>query len=92
MERDFWTNVWTGFSFQSQQRAEYFLLFLLTRAQGQIFSLVFLNSANLGLFFVFSVFSNKQYNFSNKSMWKKFHSLYSTGVRTHNLSNMSCLP
>ena len=31
---------------------------------------------------LFSVFSNKQYNFYNKSMWKNVHLLYAAGIRT----------
>ena len=34
------------------------------------FEKVFFKWANIGLFFVFSVFLKKQYNFYNKSMWK----------------------
>ena len=44
------------------------------------------------LFRLFSVFSNKQYNFYNKSMWKNVHPVYSTGIWTHNLLNMSRHP
>ena len=41
------------------------------------------------LFRLLSVFSNKQYNFYNKLMWKL---VYGTGIQTHNLSNMSHHP
>ena len=44
------------------------------------------------LFNLFSVFSNKQYNFYNKSMQKNVHLVYGTGIRTHELLNMSCHP
>ena len=40
-------------------------------------------------FRLFSVFSSKQYNFYNKSMWSQAHQVYSAGIRTHDLSNMS---
>ena len=54
---------------------------------------VFLNWANPGLFYcLFSVFSNKYYNFYNKYMWKNVHPVYSVGIRTHDLCNMSLLP
>ena len=44
------------------------------------------------LFRLFFVFSNKQYNFYNKSMWKNVHPIYGAGIWTHNLLNMSHLP
>ena len=46
------------------------------------------------LFHLFSVFSNKQYNFYNKSMCKKchVHPVYSARIRTHDLRNVSLLP
>ena len=37
----------------------------------------------------FLVFSNKRYNFYNKSLWKNVHPVYGAGIRTHNLSQMS---
>ena len=36
--------------------------------------------------------SKKQYKFYNKSMWKNVHPVYSAGIRTHNLSNISRHP
>ena len=46
------------------------------------------------IFRFFLVFSNKQYNFYNKSMWKKchVHPVYGAGIQTHHLSNVSRLP
>ena len=44
------------------------------------------------LFHLFTVFSNKHYNFYNKYMWKNVHPVYGAGIRTHNLWNMSLLP
>ena len=45
------------------------------------------------LFHLFLLFSNKQYNFYNKSMWKiHVHPVYGTGIRTHNILNMSRVP
>ena len=45
------------------------------------------------LFFIFSVFSIKQYNFYKKLMWKSHvHPVYSTGIQTHDLSNMTTRP
>ena len=46
-----------------------------------------------GLFFrLFSVFSNKHYNFYNKSMWINVHPVYNTGIQTQDLLNMSRHP
>ena len=44
--------------------------------------------------FIFQSFSNEQYNFYNKSMWKKcpVHPVYGAGIWTHDLLNMSRLP
>ena len=42
--------------------------------------------------FLFSVFSNKQYNFYNKWMWKNVHPVYGAGIWTYDLSNMSRHP
>ena len=39
-------------------------------------------------FFLFLVFSNKQYNLYKKSMWKNVHLVYGAGIRTHNLSKI----
>ena len=45
------------------------------------------------LFFrLFSVFSNKIYNFYYKFMWKNVHPVYGAGIRTHTLLKMSLLP
>ena len=41
------------------------------------------------LFRLFSVFSNKHYNFYNKYMWKNVHPVYGAGIRTHDLRNVS---
>ena len=41
---------------------------------------------------LFSVFSSKQYNFYNKTMWKNVHPVYGARIRTHNLLNMSRHP
>ena len=43
-------------------------------------------------FRLFSVFSNKQYNFYNKYMWKNVHPVYGAGIQTHNLQNVSLFP
>ena len=43
-------------------------------------------------FHLFAVFSNKQNSFYNKSMWKNVRPVYGTGIRTHNLLNMSSHP
>ena len=43
------------------------------------------------LFRLFSVFS-KKHQFYNKLMWKNVHPVYGTGIRTHDLQNMSLLP
>ena len=50
--------------------------------------------ANLGLFSIyFQSFQNKLYNFYNKSMWKMSKCpVYSAGIRTHDLLNMSGQP
>ena len=58
------------------------------------FGLVLLlkKGANPASFRLFSVFSNKQYNFYNKSMWKNVHPVYSAEIWTHDLSNMSHHP
>ena len=46
--------------------------------------------ANPGLFFVyFRSFQVNQYNFYNKSMRKNVYPVYGTGIRTHDLLNMS---
>ena len=45
------------------------------------------------LFSLFLVFSNKHhYNFYNKYVWKNVHPVYCTGIRTHDLQNMSLFP
>ena len=41
-------------------------------------------------YFIF-VFSSKQYNFYNKSMWKNINPVYGAGIRTHDLQFMSLL-
>ena len=41
-------------------------------------------------FRLFLVFSNKQYNFYNKSMSINVHPVYGAGIQTHDLLNMSC--
>ena len=44
------------------------------------------------LFHLFLVFSNKHhYNFYNKLMWKNVRPVYSAGIWTHDLQNMSLL-
>ena len=43
-------------------------------------------------FHYFRSFSNKQYNFYNKSMWKNVHPVYGAGIWTHDLLNMSRHP
>ena len=51
------------------------------------------NGTTPASFFVYlSVFSNKQYNFFNKLMWKNVHPVYGAGIRNHNLSNISRHP
>ena len=40
--------------------------------------------------FIF-VLSNKYYKFHNKYMWKNVHLVIGTGIRTHDLQNMSLL-
>ena len=50
------------------------------------------NGPTQASFRLFSVFSNKQYNFYNKSMWKDVHPVYGTGIRTHDLTNISRHP
>ena len=45
------------------------------------------------LFHLFSVFTNKQYNFTTNQCEKcHVHPVYGARIWTHNLSNMSCLP
>ena len=44
------------------------------------------------LFRLFSVYSNKHYNFYNIYMWKNVHSVYSAGIQTHDLQNVSLFP
>ena len=44
------------------------------------------------LFNFFFVFSNKKYNIYNKSLWKNVHPVYGAGIRTNDLSNLSCHP
>ena len=45
------------------------------------------------LFHLFLVFSNKHYyNFYNKYMWQNVDPVYDTGIRTHDLQNMSLFP
>ena len=44
------------------------------------------------LFCLFSVFSNKHYNFYNKYLWKNVHPVYGAGIRTHDLRNVSLFP
>ena len=44
------------------------------------------------LFRLFFVFSNKQYNFYNKSMRKNVQPVYGAGIQTHDLSNISSPP
>jgi len=46
------------------------------------------------LFCLFLFFSNKQYNFLQQINVKKchVHQVFVPGTRTHNLSNLSCLP
>ena len=50
----------------------------------------YLKCAILGLFSFF-VLANKHYNSYNKQMWKNVHPVYSTGIRSHDLWNMSLL-
>ena len=58
-----------------------------------IFSKVFLkNGPTPASFCLFSAFSNNQYNFYNKSMWKNVYPVYSARIWTHNLSSMICHP
>ena len=33
--------------------------------------------------FIFVFFTNEQYHFYNKSMWKNVHPVYDTGIRTN---------
>ena len=48
---------------------------------------------NHGLFFVyFRSFQTNITNFYNKYMWKNVHPVYSAGIWTHNLRNMSLFP
>ena len=54
--------------------------------------MVFVKWANPGLFLFIFVFSSKQYNFYNKSMWKNFHPVYGAGIWTHDIANISRLP
>ena len=44
------------------------------------------------LFYLFFVFSNKQYNFLQQINVKNVHPVYSTGIRIHDLSNASRHP
>ena len=61
-----------------------------TRERRDIGKKVYKNWANPSLFFcLFSVFSNKQYNFYNKYMWKNVHPVYGAGIWTHDLQNVS---
>ena len=48
--------------------------------------------AILGLFSFIFVFSNKHYNFYSKYMWNNVHPVYSAGIQTHDLQEMSFLP
>ena len=52
------------------------------------------NGPTLASFIIyFWSFSNKHhYNFYNKYMWKNVHPVYSTGIWTHDLRNVSLLP
>ena len=52
----------------------------------------FKNGPTPASFRLFSVFSNKQYNFYNKSMWKNVHAVYGAGIWTHNLSEHDLSP
>ena len=56
------------------------------------FHLFFKMGQRRPLLYLFLVFSNKQYNFCNKSMWKNRPSSIWHRIQTHNLSNMSHLP
>ena len=44
------------------------------------------------LFRLFLIFSNKQYNFYNKYMWKNVHAVYGAKIRTYDLQNVSLFP
>ena len=52
----------------------------------------FIKGQPRSLFRLFLVFSNKQYNFYKKSLWKNVHHVYGAGIWTHDLSNMSRHP
>ena len=52
----------------------------------------FKNGPTPASFFVFSTYSNKHYNFYNKSMWKNVHPVNDAGIQIHDLSNMNCHP
>ena len=54
--------------------------------------LIFFKWANPASFSFIFVFSNTPYNFYNKYMWKNVHPVYSVGIRTHDLWNVSLLP
>ena len=65
---------------------------LLCHNHCQIVSLFFFkkNGPTPASFFcLFSVFSNKHYNFYNKYMWKNIHPVYGAGIWTHDLWNVS---
>ena len=47
--------------------------------------------ANPGSFSLIFVYSNTQYKFYNKYVCENVHPVYGTGIRIHNLWNMSLL-
>ena len=54
---------------------------------------LFLKMGQPGLFFIyFRSFQTNNANFYIKCMWKNVHPVYGTGIRTHDLRNMSCHP
>ena len=44
------------------------------------------------LSFIFGLFKQTSLQFYSKYMWKKVHPVYSAGIQTHDLQNMSLLP
>ena len=58
-----------------------------------VFSLFLKNGPTRPLFRLLSVFFKQtSIQFYNKLMWKNVHPAYGTGIRTHNLQNVSLLP
>ena len=44
------------------------------------------------LFYLFLIFSKKQYNFYIKSKWKNVNPVYGAMIQTHDLLNIICHP